>query len=357
MDKTKVGETDADFAVLVNGTYDGTGGEPNLKTAANGGHVQNTASGGASGALTVPADLVFSPNTNGSSPYDFEIEKYDATTGELIAWVQCGVDTAADTVCYVCYGDAGVTTSQESVAGAWDGDYKGVWHMGEASGTRYDSTGNSYDLSDINTVGTTTKIGTAADFIAANTEYLNIADKADLSGGDIDFTIEAWCYADNDLDHTEFVYKGDLSPGELDYRLYRNNANNLLCWAYKTGGNWYSEFGFTMSVAAWHHIVAWFQSSNDELGYTVNGTNTSSGVHGAASPNTAYGMYFGTGSTGYANAGIDEVRFSRGIVRSTNHAQTAYNNQGSPSTFYSMGAEVYISHHYPAVIFQDPGIV
>ena len=119
IDNTKVsGSSDlTNFPVLISGTYDGTGGEPDIRTSANGGDVENTASGGASGSYTIPADLVFSPNTDGSSPYDFEIEKYDASTGEIIAWVEIPtLDYDDDTVLYMVYGDSGVTTSQEDVA-------------------------------------------------------------------------------------------------------------------------------------------------------------------------------------------------------------------------------------------------
>ena len=85
----KVADDHANFTIPVYGTFDGTGGEADLRTTANGGNIQNTdAAGGANGATTVPADFVFSPNTNGSSPYNFEIEKYNATTGEIVAWVE-----------------------------------------------------------------------------------------------------------------------------------------------------------------------------------------------------------------------------------------------------------------------------
>ena len=72
-DNTKVsGSGDfTDFVILVSGVYDGTGSEPDLRTVANSGHVHNTTTGGNSGSVTVPADLVFSSDTAGASPYDF----------------------------------------------------------------------------------------------------------------------------------------------------------------------------------------------------------------------------------------------------------------------------------------------
>ena len=77
-----------DFPILVKGTFDGTAGEADLRTTGNGGNIENTdTSGGAGSAITVPADFVFSPNTDGSSPYDFEFTRYNSSTGEIIAYV------------------------------------------------------------------------------------------------------------------------------------------------------------------------------------------------------------------------------------------------------------------------------
>ena len=81
-----------DFPFLFNTSH------ADLKTVANGGKIENTASGGASGSLTIPADLVFSPSQDGSDPYDFEVEKYDPATGELIAHVRIpSLSSSADT--------------------------------------------------------------------------------------------------------------------------------------------------------------------------------------------------------------------------------------------------------------------
>lgn len=66
------------------------------------------------------------------------------------------------------------------------------WSLDEASGTRIDSHGSN-DLADNNTVGSAVgKIDNAASFVRANTEFLSLADNADMSTGDIDFTFCCW---------------------------------------------------------------------------------------------------------------------------------------------------------------------
>src|SRR5256712_1150769 len=107
---------------------------------------------------------------------DHEIEKYDGTTGQLIAWVRIPVlrtqtSPNPSTRIWIYYGDSGVTASTECLniptdcAGVWDTNYKGVWHLKETSGTTFsDSTSNANTgtnngatLGDMGQIGNATK--------------------------------------------------------------------------------------------------------------------------------------------------------------------------------------------------------
>jgi len=171
-----------------------------------GGHVKNVdASGGASGSLEVPADFVVSTDSAGTSVLDFEIVAYDKTTGALELWVEIdSLSAATGATLYLCYGDSGVTTSQENVAGTWGNGFEGVWHLGEASGTIYDSTGNGND-SDASagiTYGQTGQVGDCLDFDGSSA-YVNI-NNANLTDGLANFTVETWV----DLDATNYEKRG-----------------------------------------------------------------------------------------------------------------------------------------------------
>lgn len=180
-------------------TYPTTIGTTAFATTANGGYINNTvATGGASGALTVPADLVFSPNKDGSSKYSFEIEKYSATTGELVAWVKIpSLSSGSDTVFYVAYGDSGVVASQEDITGTWDTKYKLVNNMMGASATACkDSTSNNNDptgdTGGPHSYQESDKFGYAVDLADANQSSINIPDADTLDfGSATDFTLEA----------------------------------------------------------------------------------------------------------------------------------------------------------------------
>ena len=118
IDHTKVPSTQSNFTVLVSVT------DPALKTVANGGHVAN-----ANGY-----DIGFYADSGGTIKLKWEVEKYDGTTGNLIAWVKIpSVSSSTDTVFYLMYGDSAINTDQSDPPNTWDSNFKGVWHMADSA--------------------------------------------------------------------------------------------------------------------------------------------------------------------------------------------------------------------------------
>ena len=132
IDHTKVPSTQSNFTVLVSLT------DPALKTVANGGHVVN-----ANGY-----DIGFYADSGGTTKLKWEVEKYDGTTGNLIAWVKIpSVSSSIDTVFYLMYGDSSINTDQSDPPNTWDSNFKGVWHLGNGSTLSLnDSTSNGNSL-------------------------------------------------------------------------------------------------------------------------------------------------------------------------------------------------------------------
>src|SRR5437868_10595644 len=116
IDHTKVPGTQSNFTVLVSVT------DPALKTVANGGHVAN-----ANGY-----DIGFYADSGGTTKLKWEVERYDGTTGNLVAWVKIpSVSSSTDTVFYLFYGDSTNNTNQSDPPNTWDSSFKGVWHMAD----------------------------------------------------------------------------------------------------------------------------------------------------------------------------------------------------------------------------------
>ena len=118
IDHTKVPSTQSNFTVLVSVT------DPALKTVANGGHVAN-----ANGY-----DIGFYADSGGAIKLKWEVEQYNGTTGNLIAWVKIpSVSSSTDTVFYLMYGDSAINTDQSDPLNTWDSNFKGC----VASGRRH----------------------------------------------------------------------------------------------------------------------------------------------------------------------------------------------------------------------------
>ena len=90
------------------------------------------------------------------------------------------------------------------------------WNLDEASGTRLDSVGSNH-LMDNNTVTSATGIlNGAAQFTAANSEYLSVPDNASINTNKKDFTLGFWLYLDDKATSYSFVDKGVEFSVEYD---------------------------------------------------------------------------------------------------------------------------------------------
>ena len=101
-----------------------------------------------------------------------------------------------------------------------------------------------------------------------------------------------------------------------------------------------SESTTPINDGLWHHVVWVYDRSSDVIGYTDGlevGRRDISARSGDLSSTANF--YTGRNNGGnYWQGSIDEVRIST-ITRSAAWIQTEYNNQSSPSAFYSVAAE------------------
>lgn len=104
-------------------------------------------------------------------------------------------------------------------------DAVAYWKMEEASGDRADSAGSN-TLTDNNTVTQAAgKLGNAASFASANSEYLSITDNAALSVGATTYTAIAWWYiSDKSVDRFVFGKGTAFNKTGMEYGLYYNQA-------------------------------------------------------------------------------------------------------------------------------------
>ena len=313
IDNTKVDTDLTNFPILYSVV------DANLATTANGGRVTN-----ASGF-----DIVF-VGSNGAI-LSHEIESYTASNGTFVSWVKIpSLVDATDTQITMYYANSNVTTSQENPGGVWDINYAGVWHLDEimtdevATGTNTDSTSNANNGTQNGNDDIAGQIGTGQNFDGTN-DFISLGNKATLNYSS--FTIETWAKTSVSAWRWLVTKAGGSWLGT-------SNTGNLN-WTRAAGTNYTSSQ--SISNNAWHHGVATFNSGSLILYVDKVSVGSWTGVTLAV---TAANTFIGQRGDNleYFNGSMDEVRISN-IARSPQWISTEYNNQNSPSTFSSTGAE------------------
>lgn len=319
IDHSKVPNTDqSNFPVLISGTY------AYLATTSNGGNV----------ASANGYDIIFTSDSAGSSLLNFEQEKYVALTGELDYWVQVPtVSHSADTIFYMFYGNQGVNSFQSSATATWDSNYAAVYHLADnsANASVKESTANNvFGTANQNTSNTAGQIDGAMAFDGISAAIAASGSAINVSGS---FSLEAWVKTSGTA-NTGTILTNAYGVGGNGYALQLMsltpsfNANG--------GNNYYSANAASqISPNVWHLLVG--TRVGTRLFLYVDGALSALAVGPSSTPgsNTLnIGDYGGLGQ--YFGGVLDEIRISK-TARSADWIVTEYNNQSSPSTFYSLG--------------------
>lgn len=163
------------------------------------------------------------------------------------------------------------------------------WKLNEPSGSRFDSFSTN-TLGDNATVTVADgKVYRSAIFTRANSEFLNIADNAALSGSDRDFTFAGWGkFTSKPAGMMCLLAKWTTTGNQREYEVFWNNSTDRLQWHVSSAGSaesaivTASNFG-APSLATWYFIEVFHDAANNLIGInvnngTVNTTSYSSGV-------------------------------------------------------------------------------
>jgi RHS repeat-associated protein len=333
IDHTKVPNTDqTNFPILISGTY------PFLATVASGGRLQN-----ASGY-----DVVFTSDPVGQNMLDYEIDSYNGATGAAAYWVRIPtLSHTADTTIYMWYGNPNITGSQENKSGVWSNAYSGVWHFGAPSTlSTADSTANANNGINTGVVPATGIIGGAGAFDGSGNTYLDIPSSASFKPATA-LTVEAWVNMAGTNSWASIVSLGYRADGSWSspfqaYALEFQGQTLEPAFDVSVNGNLYLVNG-SNSIAAgqWTHLVGTYDGAN--LVAYANGvpvvTSPQTGpIDFGASQDLAIGVRSPYASGSPINGLIDEARISS-VARSPDWIATEYNNESSPSTFYTVYPE------------------
>ena len=319
LDHTKVPNTDqTNFPVLISGTYS------YLATTANGGQVTNSSG----------YDIIFSSDAGGTTLLAYERETYNSTTGAINFWVQVPtLSHTTDTIIYMYYGNSTVTTDQSNKTGLWDSNYLGVWHSGESSGNLNDSTSHNDPATPTSlTQGVVGEIGNAASYNGSSSHAavgnLSLFNPTTIS-------ISAWVKAISYPNTYNYILSKEQTASPYSGYVLRVDGGNLRLYL-ATGGVGTSVSATQPSTGVWHQVVGTYDGNHIDLyidGSQVNSVSQTGNMNAANAS-----LWFGDSASFNGrtwNGSIEEVRISSS-ARSADWIATEFNNQSSPSTFYSI---------------------
>ncbi len=306
-----------------------------FKTIGNSGHVANS-----NGYDIRP----YSDSGLTSAITGYELERYNASTGEVVMWCKIPSlsSTVLDTVIYLGYGDASLTTDGSSTT-TWSNGFLGVYHLKDGTTLSVASSTGSNNGTNHSVTATAGQIDGGGGFVSASSQYIDVG-TFDTSPG---FTLSAWV-------------KGTSFPNTYNVVICKNSGNTnysellvkstgkLACFLTRSGGapdiHYDGTGSHTLSTATWYLLHMTYDSSSGLIGYvnaSSDGTAAASGTSQASQIATDIGQD-PVNAGRFWNGVLDEVRLATG-ARSADWITTEYNNQNAPGTFETLGTEVAVT--------------
>lgn len=297
------------FPALINFTAN------NLKSIGNGGIITDA-----------EGDDIRFYASDGTTLLNWEVQTYNAASGNIIAWVRIPSLSTTSTV-VMKYGNATITTFQGGTGATTWSSYARVWHMENALTAAGQTSPDATGTGALTTQGSAwasgqtaaAKVGNGFQLNKTNNNYLNFSNIVMGTNN----TMEGWINI-TAADATSFWW-GRLSASNTynwfsaKFREYDGGSDNIV----QSG---------TTSINTWYH-------------YTVTraGTALNVYVNGASQGSSALGEAFTWNQLGRqdlnssATIYFDETRQSTAAV-SAGWALTNYNTQQNFSTFWTYSA-------------------
>jgi hypothetical protein len=281
---------------------------------------------------------------------------YVASTGALEMHVNLpNISSSVDTVFYLAFGDAGLTTDGTKKA-AWNTTYAGVWHYPNGSSlTLGDSTVNGNSGTGTNASAASGMVDGAASFTGSDPSYVKVS-AAPLPTFPMTYSCWAKLTGATWADGVAKVLIGQIQLSSLDavyFRYERTDAN---------GG--YSITGISQNSIAstsfegiylltpdtsWHLLGVKFDTYQTVSFYVDGVAHAASATFTTGSPPTTHTvmdstftgeiLYNTSSAFGPFDGSLDEIRL-RAAAATDAEMAADYNAQKASSTFLTWGSRV-----------------
>lgn len=293
-------------------------------------------------------DIVFT-SFNGEV-LSHEIEKFDGSTGELVAWLRIpSLASTTNTVIYIYYGNPSASNQQRPTA-VWESQYQIVQHMEETSTSSTINTDSTMYVN--NAIKETANRPTPATGQIAGSQDKSISALANdwyiqnpaPPSGTQDYTISFWVDPNNAGNYNA-IYWGNNGSDVATFAilLVQTTGRARLAYNQSTVLNATTD----MNGAGYYHVVL-TRSGNTHTFY-IDGaaagsvSSSTSLTFSGTCPMHLVNSWSGTDCVNNANTtntmAIDEFKYALGVAKSADWIATEYNNQESPATYLTVGSE------------------
>ncbi len=284
-------------------------------------------------------DIIFTAD-DGVTKLDHYLEKYTASSGALTAWVRIpNLSTTYNTYIYMYYGNTAISTDQ-SVSTTWNSVYRNAYFFNSDYNDKSQGGNNGTNNGLTVSAGT----GTIANYVVTNNvnDYVAIGTNGwSASAG----TYEVWASSSTwnaaegyFLGHTSTVVAAPAYNNRIQIYSYNGKLRVGLGSAHSIPNN--TDL-FTFATNRWYHVAVVYSSGNHTV--YVNGTSVYTGTYSGLSLLNSTADVANDGNPAAHNesmgaGGVDNM-FIQNVARDATWMATTYNNQSSPSTFYSISTE------------------
>lgn len=325
-----------------------TGNDARLKTAANGGLIQNTV---LHNGITVPADLIVTNDSTCGSltgSYTWGFKTYSATAGTLVGRVRIpSLTTGIGVAPTVCIGNSAVSTYQGgSVGGEFDSSVQGCWDFPDGttlSAVDCSANANSVTLGNTPTATTGQIAGGAAHFTAASSQSAFVSGNPAVLQTTGAMTYECWFNASTlpTMGSQVVLMTKDDAAGTRGPILFLNNTGTTTLWgdifttAAPSTDNLAAD-STTLSTGTWYYATLVFDPTGPFEFVYLNGVVGTGGqtVVGATQNNPTALVDFAARTSAatqinFLDGSLQSMRVSN-TARSADWLLTSYANQVSP---------------------------
>ena len=210
-------------------------------------------------------------------------------------------------------------------------DYVAVLHLEDSNYT--DSTGNGNSGTGTSVTQVTGQVGGGASLPGSNNNKVEISDDASLDFAG-DFHLSAWLKANSPTSDSRSQRYGPSQGWLFPWIDDSPNKYRMVVWGGSTAAD---VTGTSTPTTNWTHLHGIKNASS--VAIAVNGTveATKTVTLGSVSSNAAYRIGVNAFGDQETDGIFDEVRIA-GFAASSSWISTEYNNQSSPSTFYTASA-------------------